>query len=209
MNSEIYGWAEVVVEDAKGLSSDEREELEKALKNIGEQTKRCRSITHQLLSFVRDSEPRKKEFDLHELLNETVSFLKPELKYAPIEIVRNFSNESLPMKTDPKMIEQVFLNLMTNAIHAVRDRGGEGGRVEIRTQKTESDIEITVGDNGQGISEENQVNIFNLFFTTKAPGKGTGLGLSICRNIIKNLGGTISFQSKPGVGTTFTVRIPC
>jgi two-component system NtrC family sensor kinase len=207
--NEIYGWAEVVVEDAKGLSSDEREELEKALKNIGEQTKRCRSITHQLLSFVRDSEPRKKEFDLHELLNETVSFLKPELKYAPIEIVRNFSNESLPMKTDPKMIEQVFLNLMTNAIHAVRDRGGEGGRVEIRTQKTESDIEITVGDNGQGISEENQVNIFNLFFTTKAPGKGTGLGLSICRNIIKNLGGTISFQSKPGVGTTFTVRIPC
>lgn len=206
--NEISGWAEVVVEDAEGLSAEDREELEKALKNIGEQTKRCRSITHQLLNFVRDSEPQKTEFDLHKLLDETINFLKPELKYSPVEIVRSFSDEALQMKTDPKMIEQVFINLMTNAIHAVKDKGGDQGRVEIQTRKADSEVEVIVGDNGQGISDENQANIFNLFFSTKPPGKGTGLGLSICRNIVKNLGGTIGFKSKLGEGTTFTVRLP-
>ncbi len=206
--NEVSGWAEEVVADAKGLSSEDKEELEKAIKQITEQTRRCRSITHQLLGFVRDSAPEKTEFDVHELLKETISFLKPDLKYTPIEIDFNFSKEPLTLKSDPKMMEQVFINLISNAIHAIGERGGDQGRIEIRTLKNESDLEISIQDNGTGISEENQAKVFNLFFTTKPPGKGTGLGLSICHNIIKNLGGRISFESKIGVGTTFTVRMP-
>ncbi|MGD9074290.1 MAG: HAMP domain-containing sensor histidine kinase, partial [Desulfobacteraceae bacterium] len=82
------------------------------------------------------------------------------------------------------------------------------GRIEIKTARTDSEVEIHITDNGTGIAKENQDKVLNLFFTTKPPGKGTGLGLSICQNILKTLNGGLSFQSEPGVGTTFTVRVP-
>ena len=206
--SEISGWAGAVVSDAKGLTHEDREELETAVKRIKEQTRRCKSITHQLLGFVRDSTPDKTKIDVHELLKETIKFLKPELRYLPIEIAFNFSKEPLSTKSDPNMMEQVFLNLITNAIYAIKEEGRNDGKVEIKTKKSDSEVEVNIKDNGTGISEENQAKIFDLFFTTKPPGKGTGLGLPICQNIIKNLGGSLSFKSESGVGSTFTVRIP-
>jgi PAS domain S-box-containing protein len=206
--SEASGWAKEVIGDAKGLSPEDREELEKVVGNIGAQTKRCRRITHQLLDFSRDSAPGKTEFDVHELLEETVSFLQPELKHMPIETHFEFSSEPLLINSDPRMLEQILVNLIANAIHAVREKGGEKGRIGIRTLKKNSEVEISVEDNGVGIPEKDHQKIFNLFYTTKAAGKGTGLGLPICQNIAKKLGGNISFRSEAGVGTTFTVRIP-
>jgi two-component system NtrC family sensor kinase len=206
--NEVSGWAEEVVKDADGLDPEDKKELDKAIKQINEQTRRCRGITHQLLGFVRDSAPEKTEFDLHELIKETINFLKPELRYAPIEVVFDFSNEPLPMKSDPRMMEQIFVNLLSNAIHAIREKGVEGGRIEIKTAKNDAHLEIRVEDNGIGIPDETKEKIFGLFFTTKPPGKGTGLGLSICQNIIKNLGGSLSFESQYGDGTTFTIRLP-
>jgi len=205
---EAAGWAGMVVSDAKGLSLEDREELEKATKEITAQTKRCRGITHQLLGFVRDSELSKTEFDVHELVNETINFLRPEIKHSSIEIDTRFMPGSLLMNSDSKLLEQVVVNLMTNAIHAVREKHGDKGRVVIRTLKTDSEVEIRVEDNGAGIPMENQQKIFELFYSTKPPGKGTGLGLPICQNIVQKLGGEISFQSKAGVGTTFTIHIP-
>jgi PAS domain S-box-containing protein len=205
---EAAGWAGMVVSDAKGLSLEDREELEKATKEITAQTKRCRGITHQLLGFVRDSELSKTEFDVHELVNETINFLRPEIKHSSIEIDTRFMPGSLHMNSDSKLLEQVVVNLLTNAIHAVREKHGDKGRVVIRTLKTDSEVEIRFEDNGAGIPMENQQKIFELFYSTKPPGKGTGLGLPICQNIVQKLGGKISFQSKAGVGTTFTIHIP-
>lgn len=205
---EASGWAGVVIGEAKGLSPEAREELERTVGEIGDQTKRCRSITHQLLDFARDSAPGKTEFDVHELVEETISFLQPELKHMPIEIDFKFTPGPLRMNSDPRMLEQILVNFITNAIHAVREKEGEKGRIEIRTFKTNSEVEISVEDNGMGIPEEDHGKIFDLFYTTKAAAKGTGLGLPICQNIIKKLGGNITFRSKAGVGTTFTVRIP-
>jgi len=205
---EAAGWAGMVVSDAKGLSLEDREELEKATKEITAQTKRCRGITHQLLGFVRDSELSKTEFDVHELVNETINFLRPEIKHSSIEIDTRFMPDSLQMNSDPKLLEQVIVNLMTNAIHAVREKHGDKGRIVIRTLKTDSEVEIRFEDNGAGIPMENQQKIFELFYSTKPPGKGTGLGLPICQNIVQKLGGKISCQSKAGVGTTFTIHIP-
>ena len=206
--NEASGWAATVVSDAKGIGSEDRQELEKATKEISAQTKRCRTITHQLLGFVRDSELSKTEFDVHELLNDTISFLKPELKHSLIEINTRFMPGSLNMNSDPKLLEQVFVNLITNAIHAVREKHGDKGRIEIRTLKTDSEVEIHFEDNGAGIPQENRQKIFELFYTTKPPGKGTGLGLPICQNIARKVGGKITCQSNVGVGTTFTVHIP-
>jgi PAS domain S-box-containing protein len=203
---EASGWASGVVDEAKGLSPEDRQELEKAAKEISDQTKRCSNITHQLLDFARGSAPAKTEFDVQDLLKESISLLRPELKHAPIEIDLKFTQGPLHMKSDPRMLEQVFVNLITNAIYGVRENGK--GRIQIKTVKTNSDVEISFDDNGIGIPVENQQKIFELFYSTKPAGKGTGLGLPICQNIVKNLGGIITFHSKPGVGSTFTVRIP-
>ncbi len=206
--SEASGWAGVVISDAKGLSPEDREELEKATKEISHQTKRCSSITHELLDFARGSTPALIEFDIHDVLRDSISFLKPELKHTPIEIDTQFMSGPLLMKSDPKLLEQVFVNFITNAIHAIRSKGEDKGYIQIKTLSTNSDVEIGFEDNGTGITEEDQKKIFQLFFTTKAPGKGTGLGLSISQNIVKKLGGTITLDSKVGVGTNFTVRLP-
>ena len=205
---EASGWAGVVISDAKGLNPEDREELEKATKEISHQTKRCRSITHELLDFARGSTPALIEFDIHDVIIDSISFLKPELKHTSIEIDTQFMPSPILMKSDPKLLEQVFVNFITNAIHAIRSKGEDKGWIRIKTLTTNSNVEISFEDNGTGISEENQKKIFQLFFTTKAPGKGTGLGLSISQNIVKKLGGTITLDSKVGVGTNFTVRLP-
>jgi two-component system NtrC family sensor kinase len=206
--NEVSGWTEEIVQEAEGLSPEDREELETAVQQIAEQTRRCRSITHQLLGFVRQAAPEKTEFDVNELLNAAIDFVSPELKYAPIQVVRHFSKEPIHMTSDPTMMEQVFVNLLTNAIHAINEKGSDEGKIEIKTVRTVSEVEINITDNGTGIAKENQDKVLKLFFTTKPPGKGTGLGLSICQNILKTLNGSLSFHSEPGVGTTFTVRVP-
>jgi len=205
---EASGWAGEVINDAKGLAPEDRSELEKAVKEISEQTKRSRNITHQLLDFSRRSEPEKTEFDVHTLLKESVGFLKPELKHTSIEIVFDFMPGSLLMHSDPRLLEQVFVNFITNAIHAIKKTGEDKGRIEIKTLRTDSKAEISFKDNGVGIPPENRQKIFELFYTTKPPGKGTGLGLPICQNIIKKIGGEISFYSEVGVGSSFTIDIP-
>jgi len=206
--AEASGWAGMVISDAKGLNPEDRKELEKAIKEISHQTGRCRSITHELLDFARGSAPELTEFDIHDILRESINFLRPELKHTSIEVDTQFIPGPLPIKSDPKLLEQVFVNFITNAIHAIRSKGDDKGCIRIKTLTTDSDVEISFEDNGVGITEENQKKIFQLFFSTKAPGKGTGLGLPISQNIIKKLGGTITLDSKPGVGTNLTVRLP-
>ena len=205
---EISGWIEVVVADANGLGEEDREELEKAVQHIIKQVERCRNITQQLLSFVRDSEPTHSSLDAHELLKQTVSFLNPELKFKDIEVVLNFMDGPLLLHSNKQMLEQVFVNLISNAIYAVKEKGKTGGQIVLKTSRDESMLEIRISDNGTGISEENQKKMYDLFFTTKPSGKGTGLGLPICQNIIKKLGGGFSFETEIGEGTTFIVRLP-
>jgi two-component system, NtrC family, sensor kinase len=197
-----------VAADAKGLAPEDREEVETAVRDIREQTKRCRGITHQLLSFVRDSGPSRTSVDIHKLLRDTISFLNPELKFKDIDVVFHLMEEPVVMNTDKQMVEQVLVNLISNAVYAIKEKGGRRGRIEIETVKDGTMLEIRISDNGTGISEEDQKRMFDLFFTTKPPGKGTGLGLSICQNIIGKLGGTLSFQTERGEGTTFFIRLP-
>jgi len=122
--------------------------------------------------------------------------------------VLNFQKEPLSIHSDPKILEQVLVNLITNAIYAIKEKGNKQGRIELKTAKKGEKAEIMISDDGVGISQEDREKIFSLFYTTKPPGKGTGLGLPICQNIISNLGGDMTFESRVGEGTTFTVSIP-
>ena len=205
--NEAAGWGAVVTKDAKGLEQEDREELGKIFEDIIEQTKRCRSRTKQVLGFARDSEPARKEIDIHELLKETVAFLKPELKYKKIDIVYEFADGPLILNSDPKQLEQIFVNLLTNAIYAIKEKGEDTGQISLRTAATEDKVEIHVSDSGTGMSDDVKAKIFDLFFTTKPSGKGTGLGLPICHNIVKKLGGEMTCESRAGEGTTFTIHI--
>jgi len=206
--SEIAGWTKVIVEDAKRLSKKAKKELTKSVNDIMEQTRRCRAVTHQLLGFSRDSAPEKTDVNLDELIRQTITFLQPELKYKDVEIVYNFETTPIHVSTDQKMLEQVLVNLVTNAIHAIADKPDGKGRIEFQIKEGDGHVEVAISDNGPGIKEEDREKIFNLFFTTKPLGIGTGLGLPICQNIMKKLGGKITFETEVGIGTTFRILIP-
>jgi two-component system NtrC family sensor kinase len=130
------------------------------------------------------------------------------LKHEPIKVDVISSETPFLIRSDPRLLEQVFVNITTNAIHAVVESGRKDGRVEITTEKGPLGAAITFKDNGVGIPKENREQVFRLFYTTKPPGKGTGLGLPICQNIVKNLGGEILLESTVGEGTAFTIHLP-
>jgi len=207
--NQASGWAGVVVEDAKGLTQEDRSELSHTLKEIEEQTSRCRRITDQILEFVRETKPETIEFDLKELIRETVRYLQPEISYPPIEIVYRFEETApLTVATDFKLLQQVCVNLLSNAIYAIREKEDGKGRIEIGIDDEAERVILSIQDDGPGIPRDVQERIFDLFYTTKPAGKGTGLGLPICRNIMRRLGGDLSFQSQVGSGTQFFVAIP-
>jgi signal transduction histidine kinase len=105
---------------------------------------------------------------------------------------------------DPQQIEQVLINLVTNAVQAMPD----GGTLDVSLKEHEDNLAITMRDSGVGIPEENVVRIFDPFFTTKPEGEGTGLGLSVSHGIVSRHRGRIDVESEVGIGTTFTVTLP-
>jgi PAS domain S-box-containing protein len=207
--NEISGYAKMVVSDAQGLGREDRDELSTAIQRISEQTKRCGKVTRQLLAFVRQSDSGKRFVDVNDLLSRIVDFLRSsELKFGDIEVVYHFAEGIRPIRSDSNLLEQIFMNLLTNAIHAVRDQGVDRGRIVLSTTELDSELVVAVADNGTGVRPEDQERIFEMFYTTKPPGKGTGLGLTITANLVQRLGGRITVDSQPGKGATFTVYLP-
>ena len=206
--NQAAGWAGVLVHDAKGMNDRDQEELFNTLKEVEEQTSRCKNITSKVLDFVRGTEPEKKHFDIQDLLHQTIKYMEPELRFPPIDVVTFFSKESIVVDSDFKLLQQVFVNLMSNAIYAIRDADKRDGTIEISIENKDAWTKIFVNDNGLGIPEHKQDKIFELFYTTKPVGKGTGLGLPISRNILYKLGGDLSFESKQNQGTSFIVTLP-
>jgi two-component system NtrC family sensor kinase len=165
---------------------------------------RCRSITHRLLGFARRMEVQIEVLDLNETLEETVTFLEKEASYRNIDVRLQLAPNLPKIASDRGRLQQVFLNILNNALAAVDD----GGMVTLTTWERDVDfVAISIQDNGRGMSEETLKHVFEPFFTTKK-GQGTGLGLPITYGIIKKLGGDIEVQSKEGKGTTFTVYLP-
>jgi two-component system NtrC family sensor kinase len=157
-----------------------------------------------MLGFARRMEPHLEDVDINEILNETVTFLESYARTNNIAIEKELGIDLPIIASDHAQLQQVFLNLITNAI----DEIGKDGLVCVSSLRINSDIAVSVRDNGQGIPKEYQARVFEPFFTTKPGGRGTGLGLSITHNIVQNMGGTITLESEKGKGTTFTVRLP-
>ena len=156
-----------------------------------------------MLGFARRMDVSIEDLDVGEIIKETAGFLSNEAMHRKVDVRLEIDPDLPRINSDRSQLQQVFLNLFNNALAAVAD----GGRIVAMAREVGDNVEITVRDNGCGMTDETLKHIFEPFFTTKK-GKGTGLGLSITYGIIKRLGGDIAVESQQGVGTTLTITLP-
>ena len=196
----VIGFAEILMERSD-LPGDVRDDLSV----ISEGSKRMADIVKRLLTFARQTQPYKTSTDLNELIDNTLTLRAYVLKTGNIEVVTSYER-TLPWVTvDPGQLQQVFINLIVNAEHAMK---ASGGKLTITTEKCGDHICISFRDTGYGIPPEVMEHLFEPFFTTKEPGEGTGLGLSLSRSIILEHGGELRAESPPGGGAKFTIELP-
>jgi two-component system, NtrC family, sensor kinase len=184
-----------------------RSDSPQLLQSIRNGAQRAAAIVSDLRTFSRGGEEQEAFVDLAPGIETTLNLVKPLLD-DHVRLVRELA-DTCTVPGQAGQLNQVFMNLVTNAIHAVRARGAEAtGTVTVRTRQDETHGIVEVVDDGIGIAEEVQPRIFDPFFTTKPPGQGTGLGLSISYGIVERHGGKMTYATELGRGTTFTVRLP-
>jgi two-component system NtrC family sensor kinase len=168
------------------------------------ETIRCREIVKRLLDFARQTRPQKRLASINALIDNIILLVRNQTSFRNILIEKDLSADIPDILVDPDQIQQVFVNIILNAAEAMT----KGGSLKIRSARSadRESIVITFADTGPGISEEVRERIFDPFYTTKE--HGTGLGLSISYGIVEQHGGTISVDSNPGKGSTFTISLP-
>jgi len=203
---EKAGWIKDLLKMEDVSKSPNLQELADAVAKIEYHIVRAKTVTHRLLGFARRMEPVTERVNLNKVLDDSIDFLENEARYRSIDIQTNYAPD-LPLTTsDSAQLQQVFLNILNNAIDAI----GKDGEIVINTKhiRKNNELAVEIADNGPGISKEVIDKIFDPFFTTKEVGKGTGLGLSISYSIIEKLGGRMMVASEEGQGTTFSIYLP-
>lgn len=213
----IAGYIEILA----GLSASLGKEAEENVKIIGEEVDRIAQIVRNLLSFARPPATETQTCRIPDVVRRIVSLVGRQFGVRGVNLEIDVPEDLPKVNGSSAEVEQVFLNLMMNALEAMPEGGvlrlraraiqallPSGGPEEDGERRPVPAVEITFTDTGCGIPEENLRRIFDPFFTTKDVGKGSGLGLSICYGIVKRCGGSITVSSEVGVGTTFTVSLP-
>jgi two-component system NtrC family sensor kinase len=203
---ESAGWAKDLIREGPYEKTENYDEILYSLNQIKEQGLRCKSVTQKLLSFGRRGDSIITDLHIDELVEDVIMISTQRAIYSGIKI-HNELQTNLPLiRASRTELEQVFLNLINNAIDAMEVTGGT---LTISGELNTSQLCIKFTDTGSGIPPETLNRIFNPFFTTKPVGKGSGLGLSICYGIIEKMGGQIIVQSTLGEETSFIVKLPC
>jgi len=177
------------------------------VKYIADSASRVKDIVKRMLIFARQDMPFKADLDIHEIIDNTLEMRQYMLNTSNIEVVRNYAPNLPRVHADAGQMQQVFLNLLVNAEHALKDIPAPA-LLTIITSQTSGCVRITFQDNGPGMGPEVLNKLFHPFFTTKSPGEGTGLGLSLSRSIVLEHGGDILARSEVGKGSWFTVKLP-
>ncbi len=199
------GWIGELLPEEEPDKVKNLDEYQKSIEQIKQHVRRAGAITHRLLGFSRKISAEKENVQLNDLIEEAISFVERDAGYHNIVIVRKYAEDLPGTMTDGPQLQQVFLNLINNAI----DELGQDGVLQISTAvDRNNNLVAEFADSGHGIKPENLKRIFDPFFTTKEPGKGTGLGLYISYDIVKKLGGTISVANRTGGGAVFTIVLP-
>jgi two-component system NtrC family sensor kinase len=176
------------------------------MKEIEAAAQKCKVIVEGLLGFARQDSPESTEvYNLVESIQSTLRLARVMVIKEKVELRTSLPSTPIYVEGSKGRIAQVLLNLITNAIYAMRDGGGE---LELTLETAGEQVSMTVRDTGVGIPKEHLKKIFDPFFTTKPVGEGTGLGLAISYSIITQHRGSISVESTPGIGTTFKIILP-
>ena len=212
--SAVIGYSELA---RKEVPEDSK--LYRYINGIREAGKRARGLVAQILAFSRKSEDEKKSIQIAPLLKECLKLLRASLS-TTIEIRQNIETQLGNVMADPTQMHQVIMNLCTNAAHAMQ---GQGGVIEVSLDSVNLDmcftsqhpdmkkgeyLKLMIRDTGCGMTMDVMGRIFEPYFTTKEKGVGTGLGLAVTHGIITSHGGTITVESNPGTGSTFTIFLP-
>ncbi len=180
---------------------------------------RARDLVRHILAFSRKNDIQKNRMEIVPLVKECLQFIRASIP-ADIEIKRDIRETRCVVLADPTQLHQVFMNLLTNAAHAMKDKGGtltleldttviaSAPQLSPKELKPGTYVRILVKDTGCGINKTIQEKIFEPFFTTKARGEGTGMGLAVTYGIVRDMDGHITVYSEPGMGSTFQVLIP-
>ena len=179
-------------------SDGEKPEIDECIRQV----ERLSGIIHGFLQALRPSKPNLVRGSMADPIKGCLRTVKPQLEERRVSVTLNLPGTLPPVALDPAQMEQVFFNLVKNALEAVRD----GGSIDIALSSDDNDVVTTVRDDGQGMSPEQVAHLFEPYRTSKE--RGTGLGLMISARIVRDHGGSISVESEPGKGTTFTIRLP-
>lgn len=185
-------------------------EIPRAIEQALDGTKRVAKIVRAMKEFSHPDSGEKTATDINKAIETTITVARNEWKYVA-EIETSLDGTLPPIPCYPGELNQVILNLIVNAAHAIKDKvhEGEKGRITVRTRAKDDVAEITISDTGTGIPEAIRSRIFDPFFTTKEVGKGTGQGLAIAHSVIANKhSGKVWFETEMGRGTTFYINLP-
>ncbi|HSH41487.1 MAG TPA: ATP-binding protein, partial [Arenicellales bacterium] len=186
--------------------SNDVDTLNHALRRISEQGQRAGEIIRRLREFVKKKEPRRSSVNLNDLIEAAVALTAHDANRYGISLEFDLDPRPFTAMVDRLQIEQVILNLVRNGIEAINDTGRRGGRIRIGSRADEERVEVTVSDDGPGISVAQIESIFDPFYSTKE--HGTGLGLSISQSIAEAHGGRLSLEPNPDRGVTCTLILP-
>lgn len=198
------GWMEDLLMEEEFQQSKNFDEFKKSITKIEEHVERARKVVHNMLCFVRKMEPSIEDVDVNMTINQTIDILENYARINNIDIQTDLSTDFPIIAADQAQLQQVLLNLISNAIDAI----GKDGLIEVKSRKVNSRIYVSVTDNGPGISKKMQGMIFEPFITSKERGKGTGLGLWVSHNIMEKMEGALTLKSEVGKGAVFTMQIP-
>lgn len=190
------------LKDRTPLTTEDRKDLEAIIEESAEGSRRVKTLVDDLRNFSRLDEAEFKPADIHEGLNSTLKLLRKETADR-ITVHRKYGDVPA-IQCMPGQLNQVFMNILLNAVQAIEGHGD----IRIRTESDDNYVNIRIQDNGSGMTDENKQQMFNPFYTTKPVGQGTGLGLSISFSIIRAHRGELLVDSTPGKGTTMTIRLP-
>ena len=178
-------------------------ELVSDIKLLQKEGKRCARIVQGILSFARENKPDYKEFDMSELVEETLNLLQHRIESAEITVVSDLQ-PNLFMVGDANQIQQVLVNIILNAVQA----SPAGSSIHLKSYKDIDYVAVEILDTGTGIKYQELSKVFDPFFTTKSEGEGTGLGLSVSYGIVKHHGGTIHLENNHGSGLRVVIMLP-
>jgi PAS domain S-box-containing protein len=180
------------------------ERAKQSLQTIVTQVERITKIMNQFLVFARRRPAERRAVAVRDIVEDSLEMLHERMARHQIQVTAEVPDDLPLVHADPDQISQVLLNLFINALHAMP----EGGTLNVRVKPQANVVALVIADTGHGIPREHLGKIFTPFFTTKEVGKGTGLGLTVVHGIIEEHGGSITVDSEPGKGTTFTILLP-